>query len=135
MTFGLVSLISNSFLSADTQIRRKAHVMLWGTALSVTPVVLAVGASTIRGPASVPLVAWEVCVLTMSCLWSVSFAYAVVKHRVLEIPVLLKRSARYLLVQRGFTILLLAIWLAAVRLFAFTVSGLVGKFSDVVRRR
>ena len=39
-------------------------------------------------------------------LFPLSFAYAVVKHRVLEIPVLLRRSARYLLVQRGFVILL-----------------------------
>ena len=35
-----------------------------------------------------------------------SITYAIVKHRVLEIPVLFKRSARYLLVQRGFLILL-----------------------------
>ena len=41
-------------------------------------------------------------------LFPLSFAYAVVKHRVLEIPVLLRRSARYLLVQRGFIILLIA---------------------------
>ena len=54
------------------------------------------------------------------------------KHRVLEIPVLLKRSARYLLVQRGFTILLLVIWLAAMRLFTYAVSGLVGTFSNAV---
>ena len=37
-------------------------------------------------------------------LFPFSFAYVVVKHRVMEIPVLLKRSARYLLVQRGFVV-------------------------------
>jgi sigma-B regulation protein RsbU (phosphoserine phosphatase) len=36
-----------------------------------------------------------------------AFAYAVVKHRVMDIPVLLRRSARYLLVERGFAILML----------------------------
>ena len=39
-----------------------------------------------------------------------------------EIPVLVKRSARYLLAQRGFTILLLVLWLAAIRLLTFAVS-------------
>jgi hypothetical protein len=34
-------------------------------------------------------------------LYPLSFAYAVVKHRVLELPVLLRRSARYVLVQRA----------------------------------
>ena len=39
-------------------------------------------------------------------LYPLSFAYAVVKHRVMEIPVLLRRSARYVLVQRGFIVLM-----------------------------
>ena len=129
---GLASLVSNSFLSTDAQVRRKAHVMLWGTVISVTPVVLAVGTAVVRGPLAVPLLGWQACVLILSSLLPLSFAYAVVKHKILEIPVLLKRSARYLLVQRGFTILLLALWLAAIRLFAFALSGLVGTFSDAV---
>jgi serine phosphatase RsbU (regulator of sigma subunit) len=43
-----------------------------------------------------------------------------VKHRALEIPVLLKRSARYLLVQRGFTLLLV--------LFSATLTLLVARW-------
>src|SRR6266403_3034842 len=50
----------------------------------------------------------------------------------MEIPALLRRSARYVLVQRGFTILLLALWLGAIRLFTYAVSGLVGTFSNTV---
>ena len=48
----------------------------------------------------------------------ISFAYAVVKHRVLEIPALLRRSARYLLVQRGFTILLALVSVGVTLVFA-----------------
>jgi serine phosphatase RsbU (regulator of sigma subunit) len=55
-------------------------------------------------------------------LYPLSFAYAVVKHRVLEIPVLLKRSARYLLVQRGFLFLHLLVSVAATVLFAWGLS-------------
>jgi len=50
----------------------------------------------------------------------VSFAYAVVKHQVLEIPVLLKRSARYLMVQGGFTILLSMLSVGVIWIFALS---------------
>ena len=58
---------------------------------------------SVRGP--VPFWIWATCVLALFLI-PMSFAYAVVRYRVLEIPVLLKRSARYLLVQRGFVVLL-----------------------------
>ena len=51
----------------------------------------------------------------------VSFAYAVVKHRVLEIPVLIKRSARYFLVQRGFVLLILVLGIAVTLMVAHTL--------------
>jgi phosphoserine phosphatase RsbU/P len=132
MALGLTSLVSNNFLSADAQVRRKAHFMMWGTVIGVAPLCLA-GVITFGGGfAKLPLALWQVSVPFLSFVWPLSFAYAVVKHRVLEIPVLLKRSARYLLVQRGFTILLLVLWFAAIRLFTFAVSGLVGTFSNTV---
>jgi len=44
---------------------------------------------------------WLVTVIDAEVLFiPAAFAYAVFKQRVLEIPVLLRRSARYLLVQR-----------------------------------
>ena len=129
---GLVSLISNTFLSTDAQVRRKAHFMVWGTVVGVVPVSVLAGTTFVLEAENVPLLFWQVSVLFLSFVWPLSFAYAVVKHRVLEIPVLLKRSARYLLVQRGFTILLLVIWLAAMWLFTYTVSGLVGTLSNTV---
>ena len=46
-------------------------------------------------------------------LFPLSFAYAVVKHRVMDVPVLLKRSARYFVVERGFVFLILAISVGA----------------------
>ena len=45
----------------------------------------------------VPLPTWiGTTALAMSSVLPVSFAYAVVKHRVLDVPLLLRRSARYL---------------------------------------
>src|SRR4051812_4263124 len=46
------------------------------------------------------------------------FVYAVVKHRVFEIPVLLQRSGRYLIVQRGFLILLALAGVGSTLVFA-----------------
>ena len=61
-----------------------------------------------------------VAIVVLLWLFPLSFAYAVVKHRVLEIPVLLRRSARYLLVQRGFTILLSLLSVGVVWIFALS---------------
>ena len=122
ISLGLASLISNSFLAADARIRRKAHVMLWGTVVSVTPTVLALAATMIGGFGVVPVAVWEASILLLSFVWPLSFAYAVVKHRVLEIPVLLKRSARYVLVQRGYFVFLFAGAATAIALFTHTIS-------------
>jgi len=122
MMLGLASLISNNFVSVDAQIRRKAHVMLWGTAISFTPMVLALAATVIGGIEVVPAAAWQASILLLSFAWPLSFAYAVVKHRVLEIPVLLKRSARYVLVQRGYIVFLFAAAAIAIVLFTHTIS-------------
>jgi putative methionine-R-sulfoxide reductase with GAF domain len=106
--------------------------MVWGTVIGVAPICLAGAITFVGGFAKLPLALWQVSVLLLSFVWPLSFAYAVVRHRVLEIPVLVKRSARCLLAQRGFTIPLLVLWLAALRLFTFAVSGLVGTFSNAV---
>jgi serine phosphatase RsbU (regulator of sigma subunit) len=119
---GLASLLSNNFLSADPQVRRKAHVIVWGTVVGVAPVTVAAGATFMGGPLNLPLPLWQACVVLLSTVWPLSFAYAVAKHRVLEIPVLLKRSARYVLVQRGYLVLLFGAAAAAIALFTHTIS-------------
>ncbi|HKW63273.1 MAG TPA: SpoIIE family protein phosphatase [Candidatus Acidoferrum sp.] len=57
-------------------------------------------------------------------LYPLSFAYAVVKHRVMEIPALLRRSARYVLVQRGFFVLLFMTAVSTIALFTRLFSRL-----------
>jgi sigma-B regulation protein RsbU (phosphoserine phosphatase) len=54
-----------------------------------------------------------------------SFAYAVVVDRALDIPVLLKRSARYVLVKRGFAAVTVAVALGATALLAVAFSTLL----------
>jgi sigma-B regulation protein RsbU (phosphoserine phosphatase) len=113
----IVSLLLNS-LSKETSVdaRRKSRVMLWGTAIGLVPIILERTAADLLGyrpPAwlndSLPVLVF--------LLYPLSFAYAVVKHRVLEIPALLRRSARYVLVQRGYNILLFVSALVAIFFF------------------
>ena len=114
MVLGLVSLALNAFTTPTPEARRKIRVILSGTLAGVIPGTLLLAANDFLGW-RIPLLLVALVVVLLG-LFPLSFAYAVVKHRVLEIPVLLKRSARYLLVQRGFVVFTafitsLAIWL------------------------
>ena len=110
----LLSLVWNSLGTSDQQARRKIRVMVWGTVLGLMPWMILQVVAIYRDvdPYALPFWAWAPAVLAIFLL-PLSFAYAVVKHRVLEIPVLLQRSARYLLVQRGFLILMLFLAVSA----------------------
>ncbi|HXJ92285.1 MAG TPA: SpoIIE family protein phosphatase [Terriglobia bacterium] len=117
---GFVSLIWNALSANTPEARRKIRVLLWGTVVGVVPAVTMLGANDFLGFRA-PL--WLLAVvIVLLWLFPLSFAYAVVKHRVLEIPVLLKRSARYLLVQRGFLFLHVSVSVAAAVLFAWGLS-------------
>jgi sigma-B regulation protein RsbU (phosphoserine phosphatase) len=126
---GLASLLMGA-RATDPDTRRKARVMLWGAVAGLTPILLVsvvAGAQGIDPYEDFPFWLWSSAVVAL-LLWPLSFAYAVVKHRVMEIPLLLKHSARYLLVQRGF---LLLVGLAAL---AATL-GIVNIFSEVGQRQ
>jgi sigma-B regulation protein RsbU (phosphoserine phosphatase) len=116
---GLASLVWNAWRSPDADARRKARVIVWATVVSSVPVVVlsTIAAALDQTLDSLPFWLWSSAVLLLLLL-PLSFAYAVVKHRVLEIPVLLRRSARYLLVLRGFSILLLFLSIVVTLIFA-----------------
>jgi sigma-B regulation protein RsbU (phosphoserine phosphatase) len=119
----VASLIGNSFRAATPEAQRKARVIVWGVACGLLPIILLVAVFFLTGVRfqETPFWLYTFCVLSLFLL-PVSFAYAVIMHRVIEIPVLLKRSARYLLVQRGFVLLIVLVsWGAsAAFVLAFT---------------
>jgi sigma-B regulation protein RsbU (phosphoserine phosphatase) len=116
---GLASLASNAVV-APSAARRKLQIVLWGTAVGVTPIVL-VHAVLDFGRVGPPF--W-LDFVTVVLLWvfPLSFAYAVVKHRVLEIPVLLKRSARYVFVRRGLVVFIALLAASLIALFTVVFS-------------
>lgn len=106
----LVSLCWSGLSTSDPEAKRKFRVITWGTLAGMGPITLVKLASdfgNIRVPFWLDFI--DVIFLT---LFPLSFAYAVVRYRVLEIPVLLKQSARYVLVRRGFAFLLLLVGLS-----------------------
>ncbi|HEY4901648.1 MAG TPA: PDZ domain-containing protein, partial [Terriglobales bacterium] len=116
IALGFVSLTWRALTVVSSDARRKIRVIVAGTLVGVVPATLALGANDLIG---FHIGLWLGVTLTVLLwLFPLSFAYAVVKHRVLEIPVLLRRSARYLLVQRGFVILLAMLSIAMTWAFA-----------------
>lgn len=120
----LASLVWNGLRAPAAEARRRTRVIVWGTVAGVLPFMAlnAAAVFTHRDPYSFPFWVWAPSVLAVLLL-PLSFAYAIIKHRVLEIPLILKRGARYLLVQRGFTLLLIVAGFALTVLFARWSSG------------
>lgn len=131
MGLGLASLAWNSRSSAP-EARRRVRVVVWGTLCGLGPFLLMLATSVYFGKeyTTYPFWIWVPTALLL-CLVPLSFAYAVVKHRVLEIPVLLKRSARYVLVQRGFIVLLFLLAAASIMVFTHVFSRLFESDSNL----
>jgi sigma-B regulation protein RsbU (phosphoserine phosphatase) len=118
---GVASLLSNFLSVSNPDDRRKLKVIFWGTVVGMIPIVLERAAEDILGFQPSLWVNFVVVVLVF--FFPLSFAYAVVKHRVLDIPVLLRRSARYFIVERGFAILIFVVSVAATLGLAQTFSS------------
>ena len=118
---GMVSLAWNRLASSSPpEVRRKSRIILVGTFVGFLPIIGERAAVDFFG--FEPSFWLNAGVVLILILYPLSFAYAVVKDRVLEIPVLLKRSARYVLVQRGFLMLLLASAAIAIAMFTWISS-------------
>jgi len=129
LLLGLVSLVGNAFYTPNPVVSRKSRLILWGIIVGVLPVVAERAAMDFFGyrPA-----AWLDTLLVVNiAFFPLTFAYVVVKHRVMEIPLLLKRSARYILVQRGFLVLLFGVALGMIFLFTSTFARFIPAGSNI----
>ena len=124
LALGVISLAQNSFMAAvPLEARRKSRVILLGTVAGVLPIVLERVAVDFTGYH--PPFWLDTVLVLVVFLYPLSFAYAVVKHRVMELPVLLRRSARYVLVQRGFIVFMFMVAASAIVLFTHVFSRFV----------
>jgi phosphoserine phosphatase RsbU/P len=104
---GLVALLVNYRRLEDANEKRRVRVLVAGSVVGWLGALVLM--SYYWGPASRFVAGFYsspafILPVILFLLFPFSFAYVVVKHRVMEIPVLLRRSARYLLVQRGFIV-------------------------------
>ena len=130
LILGMISLAQNSFMAAvPAEARRKSRVILWGTLAGVLPIVLGRAISDFTGYR--PSFWLDTALVLVLLLYPLSFAYAVVKHRVMELPVLLRRSARYVLVQRGFIVLMFIVAASAIGLFTHVFSRFVRAYTNI----
>jgi serine phosphatase RsbU (regulator of sigma subunit) len=125
-SLAVVSLVLNSFRAVTPEAQRKARVIVWGLACGLLPIMMLGMVISLNGARfhEAPFWPYALSVLALF-LVPLSFAYAVVKHRVMEIPLLLRRSARYVLVQRGFFVLMLIVAASAIGIFTHVFSRLV----------
>ncbi|HZS09472.1 MAG TPA: SpoIIE family protein phosphatase [Blastocatellia bacterium] len=106
---GLVSMFVN-YRVADTAARRRLHVVVAGCGAGFLNVVLVVflelsGLQRRYGP----LYQWlQVATVFTLPLIPISFAYAIVRHRVIPVSLIIRRSVRYMLVSRGSGVLEMA---------------------------
>src|SRR5271156_993107 len=121
LALGMISLAANAVgTRSSPESFRKARVIFWGTVFGILPIVVELAAVDFAGYR--PPFWLDTALVLVVLLYPLSFAYAVVKYRVMEIPALLRVSARYVLVQRGFVLLLFIVGASAIAIFTHTFS-------------
>jgi sigma-B regulation protein RsbU (phosphoserine phosphatase) len=104
---GLVSLLIN-YKQANRSSRRKMRVAVAGSFAGLLPMLLLLAVSLIIDLSKVErrLLHWLFMLVFCSLvLFPLSFAYAIVRHQVIPVRLMLRRSMRYLLVSRGFIVI------------------------------
>jgi sigma-B regulation protein RsbU (phosphoserine phosphatase) len=103
---GLVSLLVN-YKQAGRKSRRKMRVVVAGSIAGFLPLFLLIGLAILFNlPGNNPLIQWMgIAALFSFPLFPLAFAYAIVRHQVIPVRLILRRSVRYLLVSRGFIII------------------------------
>jgi sigma-B regulation protein RsbU (phosphoserine phosphatase) len=98
-----------SYRTADTPGRRRLRVVMWGSLIGFGSLFLALVMEVTNVREKWPAI-WDwsnFSMLFTMPLVPLSFAYAIIRHRVIPISLILRRGVRYLLVSRGSILLVL----------------------------
>lgn len=106
---GLVCLAVN-YRAANRNARRRLRVVVFGGGAGFLAYLMAVMAEYLRLGSRAPRIAQglEIAMLIALPFIPLSFAYAIIRHKVIPISLIIRRSARYVLVSRGSAVLLMA---------------------------
>jgi len=135
---GLVSLLFN-YRQAGRTSRRKMRVIVAGSIAGFLPMFVTLGLAILFNlPVTNPRLAQRLTVGSLLAfpLFPLSFAYAIVRHQVIPVRLILRRGVRYLLVSRGF-IIVQALVVFGVLSFLLTGNRLIaidslGQRADIV---
>ncbi len=108
VTGGLLVMVGK-YKHAGQGARRKLRVLLAGMLIGAVPELLLITAQLIYGPFTVYRVAGEwllVAVPLLLLLVPLSFAYAIARHQVIPVSLLIRGSVKYLLAKNGLRILM-----------------------------
>lgn len=138
ITAGLVSLLIN-YRQAGRVARRKMRVVVAGSIAGFFPIFLTIGLFIVFDlQRTSPRVGQWLLVIALFAfpLFPLSFAYAIIRHQVIPVRLILRRGVRYLLVSRGF-IIIQAVVVFAVLSFLLTGKRLaaidsIGERADIV---
>jgi phosphoserine phosphatase RsbU/P len=110
LVVGLFSLIVN-YRKANLPLRRKLRVVVAGSLAGLTPILLAIFALAYpRAKLDVSFLVWLIAVAILTFpLFPLSFIYAIVRHQVIPVRIIIRRSLRYLFVRKGSILLELGI--------------------------
>ena len=135
---GLLSLLFN-YRQAGRASRRKMRVVVAGSIAGFLPMFVTIGVAILFNlPETNPRLGQRLTVASLLAfpLFPLSFAYAIVRHQVIPIRLILRRGVRYLLVSRGF-IIVQALVVFGILSFLLTGSRLIaidslGQRADIV---
>ncbi len=110
MVATLAALIIN-YRAVGTEARRKLHVIVLGSGLGLINIFLLPAGEFLRLTPRFPtLWGWFDAALPLTLpLIPLSFAYAIIRHKVIPVSLIIRRGVRYVLVSRGAAILLMAV--------------------------
>ncbi|HET9533054.1 MAG TPA: hypothetical protein VFQ92_22045, partial [Blastocatellia bacterium] len=127
---GLLSLLVN-YKEASLTSRRKMRVIVAGSIAGFLPMFLVFGLAALFNIRNTnpSLFRWLIFIAFFSFpLFPLSFAYAIVRHQVIPVRLILRRGVRYLLVSRGFIIV------QSIVVFAVLSFLLTGSRMDAIDR-
>ena len=96
-----------SYRQAGRLARRKLRIVVAGGIAGFLPLLLLLGASLVFGAEKVDLIGpWVYFTVVFAfLLFPLSFAYAIVRHQVIPVRLMIRRSVRYVLVSQGSIVL------------------------------
>lgn len=106
---GLVCLVVN-YRVVNRNARRRLHVIVIGSGAAVLTLLLVIASEFLGLQDRMPgLSRWLVIGMFITLPFiPLSFAYAIIRHKVIPISLIIRRSARYVLVSRGSAVLVIA---------------------------